>query len=102
MLAKQLGLSWRQVRKVLRELQQDFLVTRIVMKDSKASSSTQSFKGENTHSYCCLDYKRMVDSCRLKMYRLRKYFKVCMCKCVVWQVEKNKMLTNCELLLGVG
>jgi len=75
MLAKQLGLGWRQVRKVLRELQQDFLVTRIVMKDSKASSSTQSLKGENTHSYCCLDYKRMVDSCRLKMHRLRKYFK---------------------------
>jgi len=74
-LASQLGLSWRQVRRVLRELQQDYLITRIHMKDSKSSSSSLTAQGSNTHSYCCLNYKGMFDSCRLKMHKLRQYFK---------------------------
>mmetsp|Transcript_15230 Transcript_15230/g.38731 ORF Transcript_15230/g.38731 Transcript_15230/m.38731 type:complete len:301 (-) Transcript_15230:216-1118(-) len=74
MLAKQLGLSWRQVRKTLRELELDLMVSRIVMRDSRASTSLSS-KIESTHSYCCLDYKRMFDVCRLKLYKMKKFLK---------------------------
>ena len=34
LLAKELGLSWRQVRKALRELEQDLLIQRVVLRDS--------------------------------------------------------------------
>lgn len=76
LLAKELGLSWRQVRKALRELEQDLLIQRVVLRDSKSHGTMTRFtSSESSQSYCCLDYKRMVDSCRLKLYQVRRYLK---------------------------
>jgi len=75
MLAKQLGLSWRQVRRALRELDKDCLIKRVVLKNTKAPTGTYGSTSDSTQSFCSIDYKGMVDSCRLRMAQLRKYLK---------------------------
>uniref|UniRef100_A0A7S2WYV8 HTH TFE/IIEalpha-type domain-containing protein n=1 Tax=Chloropicon primus TaxID=1764295 RepID=A0A7S2WYV8_9CHLO len=70
LLAKELGLAPRQVHKVLRELQKDLIVSRVVLKDKEVGRF-----GSNSQSYCCLDYKSMVDTCRLKFHLVRRYLK---------------------------
>ena len=79
-LAKELGLSWRQVKRALHELEREFLIKRVVLRHSKAGgaaggSSRYGSDESSAQSYCCLDYKKMVDLCRLKYYQLRRYLR---------------------------
>ena len=47
----------------------------MVLKNAKAQAGAFGSKSDSTQNYCCLDYKRMFDSSRLKMSRLRKFLK---------------------------
>ena len=80
-VAKHLGLTWRQTRRALNDLERDLLITRVVLRDSKAAASGAPSVGlpaprkESALSYCCLDYKRMVDVCRLRLHKMRRRLK---------------------------
>ncbi|KAK1367281.1 HTH TFE/IIEalpha-type domain-containing protein [Heracleum sosnowskyi] len=84
-LARDLSLSTKQVRRILRFFEEEKLVKRDHMKESaqiysNAAVAATGTQGEgkmklHTYSYCCLDYAQIYDVVRYRMHRMKKKIK---------------------------